>query len=152
MKDKKAFSATIPYGEDTLEARPAWPAKGIRAQLKKIWLYLKGGEKKVSSVLDPAVDIINQISDTQVRAMVKELHFRTPRSLKAMREICEECFILPDDCPYVDYAIFDVNKAVKKMNSQSTGLLNKEVVINELANVNSELAYHLRDYFDLDDD
>ncbi len=148
MKNKNTFSTTIPYNENTLQARPAWPVKGIRAQLKKIWLYLKGENKQVSSVLDPAIEVINQINDNQIRAMVKELHFRTPRSLKAMREVCQECFMLPDDCPYVDYSIFDVNKAVKKMNSESMGLLSREEVINELANVNSELACHLREYFD----
>ena len=151
MKNKKMLSTTFSYTEDTLQARPAWTVKGLRVLLKNYWQYLLGERKPKSLILDPAFEVINQINDTQIRTMVKELHFRTPRSLKAMREVCQECFMLPDDCPYVDYSIFDVKKAVKKINSKAMEHLSKKEVINELANVNNELAYHLREHFDLND-
>jgi hypothetical protein len=64
----------------------------------------------------------------------------------AMRKSCQECFNLPDDCPYYDYTIFDVKRAIKKL-----ALHPRQVqfqVVQELKNVNKELANHLRGYLE----
>lgn len=131
-------------------------AKKTTGYLKNILARLHFPRKKASVIPpappDPAVAIIKQIQDVQLRTLVKELHYLTPTSLKAMRNICQECFILPEDCPYYDYSIPDVNKAIRRIKADTVFTANPEVVINELAKVNEELARHLRDYFNLDDD
>lgn len=59
--------------------------------------------------------LISQIADKEVANIVRDLHYRSPKSLQAMRKACEQCFILPDDCPYYDYSIFDVKKATRRL-------------------------------------
>ena len=60
-----------------------------------------------------------------------------------MRKSCQECFILPDDCPYYDYSIFDVKKAVRRLEVQPKHTHSQVVV--ELQKINQELAYHLNE-------
>lgn len=124
----------------------------ISTILKKTFLVLKRPGVKAPKAPDPAVAIIMQISDAQLRHVVKELHYLTPTSLKTMRGICQECFILPEDCPYIDYSIPDVNKAIKRINAHPVFSSRPDLIINELAKVNDELTRHLRDHFELDDD
>jgi hypothetical protein len=111
--------------------------------LTKMGFHLPGETEIKASAPDPAFQVIMQIEDVQVRSLVRMLHYRTPRSLKAMREACQKCFILPEDCPYIDYSIFDVKKAVKQVKPYPLHI-GKEV-IKELAKVNTELAGHLRE-------
>jgi hypothetical protein len=54
--------------------------------------------------------------------------------------------MLPDDCPYYDYSIFDVKKAIKRLMAQPENIRG-EIVI-ELQKVNHELAYHLHEYLE----
>lgn len=137
-------------------AQSAGPAKRawlfLLNILKRMRLYLKGTGAKASTVPDPAVAIIMQITDVQLRHLIKELHYLTPTSLKTMRGICQECFILPEDCVYVDYSIPDVNKAIKRINAHPVFAARPELIIAELAKVNEELTRHLREHFDLDED
>lgn len=116
----------------------------------RVLLSFKGAEAKASSAPDPAIAIIMQIDDLQMRTMIKELHYLTPTSLKTMRGICQECFFLPEDCAYIDYSIPDVNKAIKRIKSHAVLSSSPEKIINELAKVNGELTRHLQDYFEPD--
>lgn len=120
--------------------------------LKSLWLYLKGPKVNASKAPDPAVAIILQIADVQLRQLIKELHYLTPTSLKTMRGICQECFILPEDCVYVDYSIPDVNKAIKRINAHPVFASRPELIVAELGKVNEELTRHLREHFDLEED
>jgi hypothetical protein len=121
--------------------------KTFKAQLEnlltKMGFHLKGAVIKEDTAPDPAAQIIMQIENVQVRSMVKMLHYRTPRTLKTMRDACQKCFVLPEDCPYVDYTIMDVKKAVKQLQQHPFDV--EIAVIKELAKVNSELARHLRE-------
>jgi hypothetical protein len=115
--------------------------------LGKLSAYLTGGKAKKPSGPDLAAPIIARIEDARVAAIVTELHYRTPKSLKAMRDACQKCFVVPDDCPYWDYSIFDVTKAMKKLKIHPEETY--EQVVVELKKVNQELALHI--YESLDD-
>jgi hypothetical protein len=116
--------------------------------LGKAWAYLTGADDKKPSAPDLAAPVIAQIEDARVAAIVKELHYRTPKSLKAMRDACQKCFVLPDDCPYWDYSIFDVKKAMKRLKVHPEDTY--DLVVIELKKVNRELALHI--YESLDED
>jgi hypothetical protein len=147
MNNKEMLSHTIPLIQETIAERPAvkhqirWPGA-----LKKLMLWLKGENENKTFAPDPAAELIAQIEDEDIANIVKGLHYRTPKSLQAMRKICEECFILPDDCPYYDYSIFDVKKAIRKLAVQPKHT-HSQVVI-ELQKINHELAYHLNEYLE----
>jgi hypothetical protein len=146
MTNKELLSRTIPVIHETVPATPAGTAKpGLLGGLKKVWSDIRGEERKAFTP-DPAADIISQIADKKIAAIVSKLHYRTPQSLKAMRLTCQECFMLPDDCPYYDYSIFDVKKAIKRLMAQPENIRG-EIVI-ELQKVNHELAYHLHEYLE----
>jgi len=139
------LSSTLPVIQDISEdksrelggsSRAGWPNV-----LKKVWLYLKGEKKETERKPDPAAAIILQIEDKVVAGIVRDLHYRTPKSLEAMRNACEQCFVLPDDCPYYDYSIFDVKKAFKKLMAQPKHT--HADVVAELRKINRELAHHL---------
>lgn len=85
--------------------------------------------------------LISQIADKEVANIVRDLHYRSPKSLQAMRKACEQCFILPDDCPYYDYSIFDAKKATRRL-AQYPKQTHAQVVV-ELRKINPELAQHL---------
>jgi hypothetical protein len=120
--------------------------------LKKVLLYFKGEKKDVRATPDPAAAVIAQISNSRIRQLVKELHYLTPASLKAIRKTCPDCFFLPEDCPYEDYSIPDVKKAVKRINAQAELSSDPSRVIGELGKVNRELAYHLNEHFSFSED
>jgi hypothetical protein len=147
MNNKEMLSHTIPLIQETIDERPAvkhqirWPGA-----LKKLMLWLKGENENKTFAPDPAAELIAQIEDEDIANIVKGLHYRTPKSLQAMRKICEECFILPDDCPYYDYSIFDVKKAIRRLAVQPKHT-HSQVVI-ELQKINHELAYHLNEYLE----
>jgi hypothetical protein len=155
MKNKDMLSLSGHCVEVASQDLPAGPADGTGLHLSKILeklsRYFKGGNDACAAP-DPALAVINEISDPQVRVMVKELHYLTPPSLKTMREACESCFFLPENCAYVDYSIPDVNKAIKKINSHPALSASPGRVVSELAKVNGELARHLREHFDLEED
>jgi hypothetical protein len=119
--------------------------------LKKLSRYFKGGGDAPNAP-DPALAMIDEIADPEVRVLVKELHCLTPPSLKTMRQACESCFFLPENCSYVDYSIPDVNKAIRRINSHPALSATPARVVSELAKVNDELARHLREYFDLEEE
>jgi len=148
MENKETSALTDTSLAAVSEARPAVFAQPAPSRLGKILrgliLYLKGGGKKIDPTPDPALAIINEIRDTEIRTLVKELHFLTPRTLKSMRDACTKCFIVPEDCPYVDYSIIDINKAVKRIKAKPAQAAAPEMVLDELAKVNTELAHHLR--------
>ena len=150
MPDKTILSSPIPvihdHGRDK-SVHGEWP---IRAKwigvLQRVWCYLKGGNKEGSFAPDPATPIIAAIADREVARIVHDLHYKTPKSLMAMRKSCQECFMLPDDCPYYDYSIFDVKKAIKRLVVQPEHT--HEQVVKELGRINLELATHLADYLE----
>lgn len=145
MANKEMLTSTLPVIDQSAvtedSSRPKWSKA-----LKKVWLYLKGEDAEKRRGIDPAAAIILQIEDQEVARIVKDLHYRTPKSLKAMRKACEQCFVLPDDCPYYDYSIFDVKKAVKRLVVQPKHT--HEQVIEELQKINNELACHLSEDLD----
>jgi len=145
MTNKEMLSSSLPViqdiadvasGESENSIRDGWPNV-----LKKVWLYLKGENKEAARMPDPAAAIIQQIADREVADIVRTLHYRTPKSLEAMRKACEQCFVLPDDCPYYDYSIFDVKKAFKRLMDQPRHTHGP--VVAELRKINRELADHL---------
>ena len=136
-------SAIADFPREGTEGRDSSLRQQLENLLIKMGFHLKDKKEKVSPPPDPAKQIIMQIEDAEVRSIVKLLHYRTPKGLKAMRDACQKCFILPDDCPYVDYSIFDVKKAGKQLKHYPPHIW--EEVISELAKVNSELAGHLRE-------
>jgi len=145
--NKEMLSHAIPVIRDSIADEPAYdsklPRKGL---LHKFWLWLRGEKKKATITPDPAAGVIALIADQEVAGIVRDLHYKTPRSLMAMRKSCQECFMLPDDCPYYDYSIFDVKKAIKKL-----ALHPRQVqfqVVQELKNINTELANHLGEYLE----
>ena len=149
MTNKEMLSHTIPIIHETIAGHPAdtHEAKWTYP-LKKFMLWLKGEKGNKTLTPDPAAEIIAQIANEEVAAIVRDLHYKTPKSLQAMRKTCEECFILPDDCPHYDYSIFDVKKAIKKLIVQPKHTHSK--VLEELQQINHELAYHLNEYLEED--
>jgi hypothetical protein len=147
MKSKAMFSSSLPVIRNINQDKSAAPddstPSGWSNLLKKVWFYLKSENKEKTDTPDPAAAIIVQIEDKAVAGIVRELHYRTPKSLKAMRNACESCFVLPDDCPYYDYSIFDVKKAFRKLADQPKQT--QMQVVEELQKINQELAYHLSD-------
>jgi hypothetical protein len=150
MTNKEMLTSTLPVIQDISPTKSRGSEDGISlgwsSAVKKIWLYLKGAEKGKTAVPDPAAAIILQIEDREVAKIVRELHYRTPKSLKAMRKACEQCFILPDDCPYYDYSIFDVKKATRKLENHPKHT--HKQVVEELRKINQELAYHILEWLD----
>lgn len=147
MTSKKALSQTIPVIHGTIIGQPVDDTSiKLGNVLQKIWQYLKGGNEDKRREPDPALAIILQIEDQEVAKIVRDLHYKTPKSLQAMRKVCEECFILPDDCPYYDYSIFDVKKAVRRLVVQPKHTYEQTIV--ELQKINQELAYHLNEYLE----
>ena len=145
--NKEILSHPIPVIRDSKADQPAYSQKSSRkGLLHKFWLWLKGEKKNTTFAPDPAAGVIDLIVDKEVAGIVKDLHYKTPRSLMAMRKSCQECFNLPDDCPYYDYTIFDVKKAIKKLALHPR--LVQFQVVQELKNVNKELANHLREYLE----
>jgi len=144
MKNKKMLSQTIPIMQGSIAGQSIdkAPTK-LDNLLQKFWRYLIGEKENRRKGPDLATAIILQIEDQEVARIVKDLHYRTPQSLKAMRKACEQCFVLPDDCPYYDYSIFDVKKATKRFTAQPKHT--HKQVIEELQKINNELAYHLKE-------
>lgn len=118
----------------------------LSGAIKRAWHYLTGKNEEKTHEPDPATAIILQIEDKQVARIVRDLHYRTPKSLKAMRQACESCFVLPDNCPYYDYSIFDVKKAIKRLTVHPTQT--HQQVVAELQKINQELAIHLSEYLE----
>ena len=144
MTNKEMLSQTIPIIRETIAERPEVKAQ-IRwpGALQKFMLWLKGDK---TFTPDPAAELIAQIENEEVASIVRDLHYKTPKSLQAMRKICEECFILPDDCPYYDYSIFDVKKATRRLSVQPRHTHSQ--VVTELQKINHELANHLNEYLE----
>jgi hypothetical protein len=144
---------TIPVIQDAASGQAAKKANDISNKasslLDKVWAYFTGADEKEAPAPDLAAPIIAEIEDAQVATIVKELHYRTPKSLKAMRDACQKCFVLPEDCPYWDYSIFDVKKAMKRLKAHPENTYNQVVV--ELKRVNEELAHHIYESLDEDD-
>jgi hypothetical protein len=147
MSYKDTPSSAISGMQDSGREESGKSGKTFKTQLEnlltKMGFHLKGADIKEDTAPDPAAQIIMEIEDVQVRSIVRLLHYRTPRTLKTMRESCQKCFILPEDCPYVDYTILDVKKAVKQLQQHPFHI--ELAVITELAKVNAELAGHLRE-------
>ena len=149
MTNKEMLSHTIPIIQGTTAVKPA-DVHGTKSPsfLEKFMLWLKGESGNKTLNPDPAAEVIAQIEDKEVAAIVRDLHYKTPKSLEAMRKICEECFVLPEDCPHYDYSLFDVKKAIKKLNAHPAHTHSK--VVEELQMINNELAYHLNEYLEED--
>lgn len=147
MTNKEILSQTIPIIQGTAAGHPGdtHETKSTGA-LKKFIAWLKGETDNKNLTPDPAAEIIAQIENGEVAAIVRDLHYKTPKSLQAMRKICEECFVLPEDCPHYDYSIFDVKKATKKLVVQPKHT--HAQVVAELQKINHELAYHLNEYLE----
>jgi len=145
MPNKEMLSSSLPLIQDISQKKSNLSEDNITkiwsGALKKIWLYLKGEDTEKISAPDPAAAIILQIENKEVAGIVRDLHYTTPKSLKAMREACEQCFVLPDDCPYYDYSIFDVKKAIKRLTVHPKHTHSQ--VAQELEKINRELAHHL---------
>jgi hypothetical protein len=147
MTNKDMLSSSFPVINDITDDKSSVrEAGGWSKALLKVWHYLKGEEDVKSSTPDPAMAIILQIEDREVAGIVRDLHYRTPKSLQAMRKACEQCFVLPDDCPYYDYSIFDVKKAIKKLEAKPSHTY--ERVVEELRKINGELAHHIAEYLE----
>lgn len=149
MENKNILASPIPVIKDISQNQTA-AGQGAAIKkwnnlLEKVRSLLKGKEEKASEP-DPALPIIAAIADRQVAEIVKELHYRTPKSLQAMRQACESCFVLPDDCAYYDYSIFDVKKAFKRFGVHPEQT--QQQVVEELRKINQELAHHLSEYLD----
>ena len=150
MPNKEMLSTPLPVVRNLAQNKGLTAADSVgekwARELKKLWHYLTGKNKVKTKVHDPAAAIIRQIEDKVVAGIVRDLHYRTPKSLKAMRQACESCFVLPDDCPYYDYSIFDVKKAVKRLVVQPEHTHTQ--VVKELRKINRELANHLAEYLE----
>ena len=145
--NKETLSHIIPVIHETVPKQPAVKAQTrLPGPLTKFMHWLKGETDNKNFAPDPAAEIIARIESEEVASNVKDLHYKTPKSLQAMRKICEECFILPDDCPYYDYSIFDVKKATRKLIAQPNRTHSR--VVEELQKINHELAYHLNEYLE----
>jgi hypothetical protein len=150
MPQKNMFASPIPVIKDLSQDKSITAEAGSTPKwsvaLKKVWHYLTGKNEEKTNEPDPAIAIILQIEDKEVARIVRDLHYRTPKSLKAMRQACESCFVLPDDCAYYDYSIFDVKKAIKRLSVQPTNT--HQQVVAELQKINQELANHLSEYLE----
>jgi hypothetical protein len=147
MTNKEMLSHAIPVIEGTMTGEPAHNARSQwEKMLGNFWHWFKGEKGNKTFTPDPAADLIAQIENEEVANIVKGLHYRTPKSLQAMRKSCQKCFILPDDCPYYDYTIFDVKKATRKLIAQPKRTHSRVVI--ELQKINHELAYHLNEYLE----
>lgn len=148
MSNKEMLSQPIPIIHETISQLPFATNNKNKNNtvLGKILLWLRGKKETKTFTPDPAADVIALIADQTVASIVKDLHYKTPRSLLAMRKSCQECFMLPDDCPYYDYSIFDVKKAIKKLAVHPRQI--QFQVVKELKRVNSELAHHLTEYLE----
>jgi len=148
MPNKNMLSSSLPVIRDIPQERSILPEDATRSRwfdvLQRLWGYLKGANEEKAGAPDPAAAIILQIEDKEVAQIVRELHYRTPRSLQAMRRACEQCFVLPDDCPYYDYSIFDVKKAWRRLAGRPRQT--HEQVVLELQKINRELADHIAEY------
>ena len=76
--------------------------------------------KKPTSITDhshhervTSVELSGQSLELFVESLVQKLDRSTPKFLKYLTDSCPSCMDLPDDCPYVDYSIFDVKKAAQ---------------------------------------
>jgi hypothetical protein len=149
MPNKTVLTSPIPVIKDISHDKSITAESGSRTNLtgalKKAWHYLKG-EREQAKEPDPAIALIRQIENEEVARIVWDLHYRTPKSLEAMRNACESCFVLPDDCPYYDYSIFDVKKAIKRLAVQPEHTHLQ--VVEELRKINQELATHLAEYLE----
>jgi hypothetical protein len=145
--NKETLSHIIPVIHETVPKQPAVKAQtGLPGPLTKFMHWLKGDKENKSFAPDPAAEIIARIENAEIAGFVKDLHYKTPKSLQAMRNTCQECFVLPDDSLYWDYTIFDIKKAKKRFAAQ---LEHSHLqVIVELQKVNNELAYHLNEYLE----
>ena len=145
--NKQTLSHIIPVIHETV---PKQPADAIQTKLPgpltKFMHWLKGDKGNQKFAPDPAAEIIARIEDAEIAGFVKDLHYKTPKSLQAMRNSCQECFVLPDDSLYWDYTIFDIKKAKKRFAAQPEHS-HLEVIV-ELQKVNNELAYHLNEYLE----
>lgn len=157
MKQERICTLSPRCGAPTTSAAGgAWPVAGGReqsplARLRQWWRRLfRRARAEEPAAPDPAAAVIAAIAGRELRELVRELHYRTPASLKTMREACASCFSLPDDCAYVDYSIPDVNKAIRRIEAHPALAADPERVIGELDKVNGELSYHLREHFGLD--
>jgi len=147
MINKNMISSPLPVINDITEDKATVPGNGVWSRmLQRVRLYLKGENKEKSAAPDPAAACIAAIEDREVAGIVRDLHYRTPKSLAAMRNACEQCFVLPDDCPYYDYSIFDVKKATRKLESHPAHTHMQ--VVEELGRINRELANHLSEYLE----
>jgi len=77
-----------------------------------------------------------------IQSLVLDIDQKTPKFLKYLTDSCPSCMDLPDDCKYIDYSIFDVNNAYKKLIVYPEYI--QRDVINDLEKINPELGYHLR--------
>jgi hypothetical protein len=150
MPNKNMLTSPISVIKDLSQDKSIAAGEGSATKwsvaLKNAWRYMTGKNKEKVLEPDPAAAIIQQIEDREVARIVRDLHYRTPKSLKAMRKACESCFVLPDDCAYYDYSIFDVKKAIKRLTVQPTNT-HQQVVV-ELQKINQELANHLAEYLE----
>jgi hypothetical protein len=145
--NKEMLSQTIPVIQDSKADRPAYSSKpSWKRALNKVWSWFRGEKKKTAFISDPAADVIALIANQEVASIVRDLHYKTPRSLMAMRKSCQECFMLPDDCPYYDYSIFDVKKAIKTLAVHPRQI--QFQIVKELQNVNTELSHHLKEHLE----
>ena len=150
MPNKNMLASPIPLVKELSQEKSITAAAGSNKKLagilKKAWHYLKGTNEEKTNEPDPALATILLIEDQEVARIVRDLHYRTPKSLKAMRNACESCFVLPDDCDYYDYSIFDVKKAIKRLTVQPVHTHLQ--VVEELGKINQELATHLAEYLE----
>lgn len=146
MANKEMISHMIPVIHGTISEQIVGKDKTPQPTALKKFLRWLRGDKANAFAPDKAAGLIDQIEDAEVARIVRDLHYRTPQSLKAMRMTCQECFMLPADCPYYDYSIFDVKKAVKRLAVQPKRL--RRQIIAELQKINNELAFHLNEYLD----
>ena len=147
MTNKEMLSHTIPIIQETIAERPVVKTQiRLPGALKKLMLWLKGEKGNIAFAPDPAAELIAQIENEEVANIVRDLHYKTPKSLQAMRNTCQECFILPDDCLYWNYTIFDIKKATKRFAAQPEHTHHQVIV--ELQKINNELAYHLNEHLE----
>ena len=147
--NKNTLSHAIPIINEVNVEKSAVKAQ-IRwsgALMKKLMLWLKGEKANKTFAPDPAAELITQIENEEVASTVRDLHYRTPGSLQAMRRICEACFILPNDClSMITDSIFDVKKAIRRLVDKPRHTHGQ--VVEELLKINNELAYHLHEYLE----
>ena len=145
--NRETLSHIIPVIHETVPKQPAVKAQTrLPGPLTKLMHWLKGEKDNKTFAPDPAAEIIARIENEEVASIVKNLHYKTPKSLQAMRNTCQECFVLPDDSLYWDYTIFDIKKAKKRFAAKPEHTHHQVIV--ELQKINNELAYHLNEYLE----